>query len=223
MDMRAHRVVGLSRARSLMAAIAVCAAVLSASACRQDMHDQPRYEPFERSDFFLDQRAVRPVPAGTVARGHLDADDHLYRGLVGDEPAKTFPMPVTAELMTRGRERYNIYCSPCHDRTGSGRGMIVQRGYPRPISFHEDRLRQAVPGYFYSAIANGFGVMPSYAMQVPVDDRWAIIAYIRALQLSAHAALADVPEAARGELDRPVGATVEHGQAGQDGHGAGGH
>jgi mono/diheme cytochrome c family protein len=195
---------GKTRVRRSRITMLVALAVLTATAgagCRQDMHDQPRYQPYRRSEFFLDQRQVRPLPEGTVARGHLDADDHLYRGLVDGAPATTFPMPVTSEVLARGRERFNIYCSPCHDRTGSGEGMIVQRGYPQPTSFHEDRLRQAPPGYFYNAILNGFGVMPSYAMQVPVDDRWAIIAYIRALQFSQNAGVADVPAAQRAALD----------------------
>jgi len=186
------------------ATLAAAMLLLAVSGCRQDMHDQPRYQAFERSAFFKDQRAVRPLVEGTVARGHLDADDHLFRGLVDGAPAATFPMEVTAELMARGRQRYDIYCSPCHDRTGSGQGMIVQRGYPRPSSFHEERLRKAVPGYFFGAISNGFGVMPSYAMQVPVHDRWAIIAYLRALQLSQHASTGDVPPELVADLDRPV-------------------
>lgn len=194
----------------IVAATLVLAPALATSGCRQDMQDQPRYQPFERSAFFADGRAARPLPAGTVARGQLRADDHLHRGLVEGAPAATFPMEITAEIMARGRERYDIYCSPCHDRSGSGQGMIVQRGYPAPTSFHDERLRRAPPGYFFSAVTNGFGVMPSYAVQIPVADRWAIIAYVRALQLSQHAREADVPAALRADLDRAPAARGAH-------------
>ncbi len=181
------------------------------------MHDQPRYEPLERSGFFKDQRAARPLPAGTVARGQLRADQHFYEGRVGGRPATELPVPATAALLARGQERYGIYCTPCHDRTGSGRGMIVQRGYPAPSSFHVERLREATPGYFFDAITRGFGVMPSYAVQIPPQDRWAIIAYIRALQLSQHASVDDVPAVERGALDAPVSST------GAERPGRGGH
>jgi mono/diheme cytochrome c family protein len=173
--------------RVLVAAAAACV-----SACRQDMHDQPKYEPMERSAVFADQRAARPLVPDTVARGHLQLDEHYFRGMIRGKPADTFPAPVTLEMLRRGHERYDIYCSPCHDRTGSGRGMIVQRGFPRATSFHDPRLRESPPGHFFGAMTNGFGVMPSYAKQIPVDDRWAIAAYIRALQLSQHARLDDV-------------------------------
>ncbi len=185
----------------VLAATAILVAALPLSACRQDMHNQPRYEPMEGSRFFADQRAARPVPAGTVARGQLHEDRHYYTGKVGGRFAETFPMPVTRALLERGRERYDIYCSPCHDRTGSGSGMIVRRGYLAPPSFHIERLRTQAPGYFFNAISNGFGKMPSYALQIPVADRWAIVAYVRALQLSQHATLADVPAAERVALE----------------------
>lgn len=152
--------------------------------CRQDMHDQPKVEPLESSTFFDDKRSARPAVEGAVARGHLQADEHLYTGRVDTAFAETFPFPVTDGVLARGQERFNIYCTPCHDGTGSGAGMIVERGYPQPSSFHEERLHKAPVGYFFSAITNGFGVMPSYRKQVPAEDRWAIIAYIRALQLS---------------------------------------
>ncbi len=184
-----------------LVATGVLVAALPLSACRQDMHNQPRYEPMEYSAFFPDQRAARPVPAGTVARGQLHEDQHFYTGKVGGRFAETFPMPITRALLERGRERYDIYCSPCHDRTGSGSGMIVRRGYLAPPSFHIERLRSQAPGYFFNAITNGFGKMPSYALQIPVADRWAIVAYVRALQLSQHATLADVPAAERVALE----------------------
>jgi mono/diheme cytochrome c family protein len=178
-------------ARVPVAAVALAAAALVA-ACRQDMHDQPKYEPMERSELFPDQRAARPLPEGTIARGQLELDEHYFTGKVGGKLVETFPAPVTADTVARGRERYDIYCSPCHDRTGTGRGMIVQRGFPKPASFHEERLREAPAGHFFNAMTNGFGVMPRYATQIPVQDRWAIVAYIRALQLSQHALLDDV-------------------------------
>lgn len=180
------------------------AAVTVLGGCRQDMHDQPKYRPYRPSRFFADGRSQRPLVAGTVARGHLNEDTLLYTGKVGDAFSAELPFPATKAMLQRGQERYNIYCTPCHDRVGTGNGMIVQRGYKRPPSFHEDRLRQQPPGYFYNAIANGFGVMPDYAAQISVHDRWAIAAYIRVLQLSQNAMLADVPEADRAKLDAPA-------------------
>jgi len=161
------------------------------------MHVQPRYNPYGASSFFDDGRSARqPVP-GTVARGQLRIDEHLYTGKVDGKFVDTFPFPITANDILRGQQRYNIYCSPCHDYTGSGRGMIVQRGFPLPPSFHIDRLRQAPVGHFYDVMTNGFGAMYSYAARVTPDDRWRIVAYIRALQLSEHATMADVPETQR--------------------------
>jgi len=169
--------------------------------CRQKMADQPRYEPLVRSTFFEDGRAARPLVEGTVARGELRGDELLYAGKEGGKPVDLFPFPVTLAVLARGQQRYNIFCSPCHDRAGTGQGMIVRRGYRVPSSFHIDRLRQAPAGYFFDVISNGFGVMPDYAQQVQPEDRWAIVAYIRALQLSQHATLADVPEDQRQQLE----------------------
>jgi len=168
--------------------------------CRQDMHDQPKYEPLEASTFFTDGRASRPLVPGTVARGQLREDTHLYAGQVAGKPAETFPFPIDLKTIERGQQRYNIYCSPCHDRVGNGDGMVVRRGLRRPPSYHIDRLRQAPPGYFYDVITNGFGAMQDYAAQISVRDRWAIVAYVRALQLSQNATLADVPETERPRL-----------------------
>jgi hypothetical protein len=168
--------------------------------CQQKMADQPRYEPLQKSNFFEDQRASRPLVEGTVARGHLDADEEFYTGKDADGSVKTFPFPIDRKILLRGQERFNIYCSPCHDRTGTGQGMIVRRGYRPPPSFHIDRLREAPPGHFFDVISHGFGTMPDYAAQIGPADRWAIAAYIRALQLSQNAALADVPESARAQL-----------------------
>ena len=182
----------------------VLALLVVAAGCRQDMHDQPKYKPFRPSTFFADGHASRPLVADTVARGHLDDDALLYTGKSGDGFANLFPFAVTQEVLARGHERYNIFCSPCHDRVGNGGGMIVQRGYRRPPSLHLDRLRQQPAGYFYDVITHGFGVMPSYAQQIPPHDRWAIVAYVRALQLSQHATLADVPPAAQQQLKSPA-------------------
>ncbi|HWP46715.1 MAG TPA: cytochrome c [Candidatus Limnocylindrales bacterium] len=170
--------------------------------CRQDMAEQPRYDPFEASTFFADGQSARPLPPGTVARGYLREDTEFYTGKSGKDFTNTFPFPVTWTVLERGQERYNIFCSPCHDRTGSGNGMIVRRGYTPPPSFHQDRLREAPVGYFFDVITNGFGAMPDYATQIPPRDRWAIIAYIRALQLSQHARLEDIPAEERAKLSR---------------------
>lgn len=166
------------------------------------MQDQPKYIPLRDSGFFGDNRSARPVVEGTVARGHLREDDLLYRGKVDGAPAAAFPFPVTAEILERGRERYDIYCSPCHGGAGYGDGMIVRRGFRKPTSFHIDRLREAPPGHFFDVITNGFGAMYSYASRVKPRDRWAIAAYIRALQLSQNARIDDVPASERGQLQR---------------------
>jgi len=176
-------------------------ALAAVSGCQQKMADQPRYEPLSHSTFFGDERAARPLVEGTVARGQLRSDEHLYTGKEGGKLVDTFPCPVTPSPLVRGQERFNIYCSPCHDRVGTGQGMIVRRGYRAPASFHMDRLRQAPAGYFFDVMTNGFGAMPDYAQQVYPEDRWAIVAYIRALQLSQHATLADLPEDQRRQLE----------------------
>jgi len=168
--------------------------------CQQKMADQPRYEPLQKSDLFDDQRASRPLVEGTVPREQLNADDEFYTGKVNNEPAKTFPFTVDRELLLRGQERFTIFCSPCHSRLGDGQGMIVRRGFRPPPSFHIERLREAPPGHFFDVISHGFGAMPDYAEQIPPRDRWAIVAYIRALQLSQNAALTDVPESERAAL-----------------------
>jgi Cytochrome C oxidase, cbb3-type, subunit III len=170
------------------------------ASCRQDMHDQPKYKPLAESAFFEDQRASRPLLPGTIARGHLREDTRLYTGKEGDDPITTFPLPITREVLERGRQRFNIYCSPCHDRLGTGLGMVVRRGLRRPPSYHIDRLRAAPVGYFYDVITNGFGAMQDYSAQIQPDDRWAIIAYIRVLQRSQDATLADVPLDERAKL-----------------------
>jgi cytochrome c553 len=168
------------------------------------MRQQPKVEPLDQSDFFLDGQASRALVAGTVARGHLDLDKALHEGMNEDgTPVEAFPLEITREVIERGQERYNIFCSPCHGQLGNGQGMIVQRGFKPPPSFHTDRLREAMPGYYYDVITNGFGVMYSYASRVPPEDRWAIIAYIKALQLSQNATLDDVPPDQRNRLEEP--------------------
>jgi mono/diheme cytochrome c family protein len=181
--------------------LAVLAAAASLAGCRQDMQDQPKYIPLRPSGFFTDGRSERPLIEGTVPRGHLNDDTALYTGKGPDgKPLDTFPFAVTADLVERGQDRFNVYCAPCHDRTGSGDGMIVKRGYHKPPSYHIDRLRKAPNGYLYDVITSGFGAMPDYAAQIQPRDRWAIVAYIRALQLSENASLSDAPAEARGQL-----------------------
>lgn len=176
--------------------------LFSVTGCRRDMFLQPSEKPLERSDFFRDnQMASRPLPPHTVARGHLEEDEAFYTGKIGDKLVTSFPIPITREVLLRGRERFDIYCAPCHGRTGDGGGMIPQRGFPAPPSYHIDRLRTAPAGHIFDVITHGYGVMYSYAARVDPADRWAIAAYIRALQLSHDAKLADVPEAERAQLE----------------------
>ena len=184
-----------SRRATLVLALAAAAA-----GCRQDMHDQPKYKAFRRSAFFGDERSARPPVEDTVARGQLRADAVYYTGKQGTMPVDVLPVPVTPALLRRGRERFGIYCTPCHGATGRGDGMVVQRGYRRPPSLHIDRLRNEKTGYFFDVITSGFGAMPDYSAQVAVADRWAIVAYVRALQLSENARLDDVPADRRAEL-----------------------
>ena len=218
-------------------------AALGFSACRQDMHDQPKYRPLRPIDQFgsiNDGRSARPLVEGTVARDELKEDVEFYTGKLrqaaqdgapgatpppgagvpqaGQPSAQMyqgfiteFPMPITAADLDRGQERFNIYCSVCHGRLGDGSGMIVKRGFRKPPSFHDERLRNAPVGYFFDVETNGFGAMPDYASQIPPEDRWRIIAYIRALQLSQRGTIADVPPSERDKLDKPGGADPQQG------------
>jgi mono/diheme cytochrome c family protein len=182
------------------------AVLLFAAGCRQEMYDQPKYKPLEKSDFFPDQRASRQLLEGTVARGTLDAANPAGLAPGPEAKATTLPMPLTRELLARGRERFEIFCTPCHDRTGSGQGMVIRRGYRPPPSLHIERLRDAPVGQIYDTITRGLGAMPDYAQQIPPADRWAIAAYVKALQLSQHAALGDLTAEERAQLeteDRP--------------------
>lgn len=169
------------------------------------MHDAPRYDPLEASAFFANGQSARPLVANTVARGQLREDRHLNEGVVDGRAAEIFPMEVTPAIMARGQERYTVFCSPCHGATGEGNGMIVQRGFRQPPSYHDDRLRNAPVGYFFDVMTHGFGAMQDYSSQLPVADRWAIAAYMRALQFSQRANVADVPADRRGDLDRQPG------------------
>jgi mono/diheme cytochrome c family protein len=183
--------------------VLVLALAAATVACRQDMHDQPKFIPLRPSTFFDDGRSARPLTDGTVARGQLDDDAAFYTGKGPDgKPLDAFPFPVTREIVERGQERFNIYCTPCHGRLGDGAGMIVRRGFRRPPSYHIDRLRNVPNGYLFDVISKGFGAMSDYATQIAPADRWAIVAYIRALQLSQYAAAIDVPPA---ELERMTG------------------
>jgi hypothetical protein len=170
-------------------------------ACRQDMHNQPRYMPLRESSFFADGSSARPPVPGTVPRGSLRDDNLLHTGKTGDQSATVFPFTIDETVMARGRDRYNVFCSPCHARTGQGDGMVVQRGYAHPPSLLEPRLVAAPVGHFFDVMSNGFGAMPDYATQIASRDRWAIAAYVRALQLSGTATIADVPAAERARLE----------------------
>jgi mono/diheme cytochrome c family protein len=184
----------------------VALVALAGLGCRQDMHDQPKYKPFRGSEFFSDGKAMRPFVDGTVARGTLRPDTPYYTGKSGNDFVAEIPVTVTAELLERGRTEFDVFCSPCHGRTGMGDGMIVQRGFKRPSSYHVDRLRRMPIGYYFDVITKGYGAMSDYASQVPVENRWAIAAYIRALQLSQYAPAADVPADRRGELEASLSA-----------------
>ena len=162
--------------------------------CRIDMHIQPYYRPLAKSDFFADKRSARLPVEGTVARGDLHEDSYFYTGKMGNEPGEYMPFAVTADVLARGRERFNINCTPCHGRVGDGNGFIPTRGFRHPPSYHIERLRKVPIGYFFDVMTNGFGVMPEYGTQVSPRDRWCIAAYIRALQLSQDAAASDLPE-----------------------------
>lgn len=168
------------------------------------MHNQPRFKPLAMSDFYTDQRSARPPVEGTVARGQLNADTYFYTGKVGTSPGDYMPFPVTEAVLDRGRERFDIYCSPCHSRVGDGNGMVVQRGFRHPPSYHTERLRKAPLGYFFDVMTNGFGAMPDYRSQIPPRDRWAIVGYIRALQLSQNATMANVPAGQKVPSEPPV-------------------
>jgi mono/diheme cytochrome c family protein len=191
------------RRRSTGTLVLVLALLLLAS-CRQKMANQARYDPFEPSDFFADGMSARPRVAGTVARGEISGNPHFDTGKINGQIADGFPMPVTLDVVNRGHDRFDIYCAQCHGRVGDGNGMIPSRGYRRPPSFHTETLRKAPTGHFFDVMTNGFGAMPPYGTMIPPQDRWAIAAYIKALQLSQNATVADIPVTERAKLDAPV-------------------
>lgn len=167
--------------------------LIGATSCRQSMANEPRYRTYQESNFFANGSSARPIPKGTISQ-ESELDEQLVKGTVNGQPSQDFPFPITMEVLQRGQQRFDIFCTPCHDHVGTGKGMAARRGFREsPPSFHIDRLRAAPPGYFFDVITHGFGVMPSYAFQIPVRDRWAIIAYVRTLQLSWNATAADVP------------------------------
>jgi mono/diheme cytochrome c family protein len=173
--------------------LALLALIVVTAGCRIDMHIQPYYRPLAKSDFFADGRSARYPVDGTVARGDLRDDTYLYTGKIGNNPGDYMPFPVTPDVLARGQNRFNVYCTPCHGRVGDGNGFIPSRGLKRPPSYHIDRLRKVPLGYFFDVMTNGFGVMPDYAAQIAPRDRWAIAAYVRALQLSQNASAPDLP------------------------------
>ena len=175
--------------------------LLGAGCDMQDMYEEPKYTPLQPCAFFDDERSARPLVPGTVARGELRTNTVFFTGKSGTNLVAVLPVPLTRDLLERGEERFNIFCAPCHDRLGNGNGMIVQRGYRQPPSFHIPRLREVPIGHFYDVMSNGFGAMPDYAAQISPEDRWAIAAYLRALQFSQQAKLADVPPEQRQKLE----------------------
>jgi len=185
----------LSRAElhRLAGSLTLICIALTTGGCRQDMHDQPKFEPLEATTVFANGAASRPMIEGTVARGMLRDDKVFYTGRTPEDQFVTeLPVPLTRELLTRGQTRFNAFCSPCHGRVGEGDGMVVQRGFKYPTSFHETRLRESPVGYYFHIMTNGFGEMSSYAAQIPPADRWAIVAYVRALQASQHTPVDDL-------------------------------
>ncbi len=183
--------------------LSIAALLPVATGCSPNMSRQPRYNPLAPSDFFADSRSARPAVPGTVAHGSPRFGDPFYTGKINGEPVERMPVPLTRALLERGRDRFDIYCSPCHGRTGDGEGVIVRRGFRHPPSYHIQRLREAPDGHFFEVVTKGFGEMASYATRVPPADRWAIVAYIRALQFSQAATIDDVPPPDRGRLLGP--------------------
>src|SRR5688500_10908471 len=213
----------LKRSRLGHLVVGLCALAFVAG-CRQDMHNQPKYRPLRPSALFADGSSAGQPVEGTVARGLLNADEALFTGKTGGVAVKEMPFAITAADLDRGQERFNIYCTPCHDQSGNGNGMVVQRGYRKPPSFHIERIKQADPGYMFDVISNGFGAMPDYKSQINPRDRWRIVAYVKALQMSPGAAAADA--AASAPTPAPQGAQPPAGQtpaAGTQPSGRGGH
>ncbi|HEY0566313.1 MAG TPA: cytochrome c [Terriglobales bacterium] len=199
-----------------------CLTLAALSGCRQDMHNQPKYIPYRSSEFFANGSSARQPVLGTVARGHLNADTYFFTGKINGVDGNVMPFRVTKAVLQRGEERFNIYCSPCHSRVGDGNGMIVQRGYRRAANLHDVRLLNAPLGHFYDVIAHGWGAMPDYSAQMDPNDRWSVVAYVRALQLSQNATLNDVPADQRNNVRtrQQVEAELQGGELGQQESGA---
>ena len=206
MSFRLHKHTG--SAVRLLFAVSV---LLVLSGCRQDMHNQPKYVPYRSSEFFQDGLSERQQLVNTVARGELREDAYLYTGKVGTKEGDRFPFPITQAVMERGRERYDIYCSPCHSRVGDGNGMIVKRGYRQAANFHDQKYATQTVGHYYDVISHGSGAMPDYAAQIEPADRWAIAAYIRALQYAQNGTMADVPADQRGQMKDQSEITTKEG------------
>jgi mono/diheme cytochrome c family protein len=205
--MRRTSVQKLNRKPIRIAAMSVLAAAsLAATGCRQDMHNQPKFVPQRGTDFYADGRSARPQVENTVGRSQLRQDTYFYTGFQNGKEGEGLPFPVTMAVLERGQERYNIYCAPCHSRVGNGAGMIVQRGYAKAGNFHDARIAAAPLGHYFAVMTNGYGAMPEYAAQLTPEERWAVAAYIRALQLSQNATRADVPA---GEQVKPISAVAE--------------
>jgi len=179
--------------RAALAGAVLAVSLLAGCGIRLDMHEQPKYKPLTENDFYADKRASRPPVEGTVARGQLGTDELFYTGKINGQEADQYPYPVTPAMLERGRERFNIYCAPCHSRTGDGNGLIVQRGFKRPPDYTDDKLMKKPVGHFVNVMTNGFGSMSEYRSQLSIGDRWAVAAYIRALQLARKAGASDVP------------------------------
>ncbi len=205
---------GKGMARRAAILLLSAAGLLLLGSCRLDMQVQPKFVPLRENDFYADHRSARAPVEGTIARGQLQDDPLLYTGMVNGKPVEQFPFAISEKDLARGRERFNIFCAPCHSQLGDGNGMIVQRGFKKPPSYYEPRLMQAPVGHFFNVMTNGWGAMGDYSAQVPVADRWRIAAYIRALQFSQTAKTGDVSAGAQmarrgasGEATAAEGAT----------------
>ena len=175
-----------------------------ATGCHQDMYDQAKKEPLEASEFFRDGRVARPLVPGTIARGQLETDAPMFTGRENGQFVADLPLPVNEQLVKHGQTQFNIYCTPCHGSIGDGEGIIVTRGFKRPPSYHIERLRGAPVGHYFDVITNGFGAMPAFKNRIAPEDRWAITAYVRALQLSQFAPASDLTEAELNSLNNPA-------------------
>ena len=181
--------------------------------CNTDMWVQPKHHPLDESEMFADGQASRPLLQGTIARGHLREDGAFYTGIQSGKWVDAIPVPVTMDLLKRGQDRYNIYCTPCHGQLGDGKGMIAQRGFQlkRPVgNYHTKRLREMPVGHYYDVITNGYGAMYSYASRIEPQDRWAVVAYIKALQLSQQGTVNDLNDSQKAELDKPTKTEAAH-------------